>query len=393
MASFRFRASVAGLILAAALSLGDVALAAETRPQGIGPAPPAPTGIVINLPARTLYWYTDGRLARSFPVGVGRPGKDTPTGAYRIQNKAVHPWWQPPWGGNVVPPGPANPLGTRWMAFDGEYGIHGNNMPDSIGGTVSSGCIRMYNADVEWLFEQVRVGIPVNVTYEPVQVQYGSDGRKYLAVYPDVYGYGSRPVSAVLAAAGVDSSGVQVNGPGLYLLDAQVLVNGQPVPAILRSGRPYVAARALANRMGAGVAWDADTRTVALDGQSVTTVLSGSTGYVDAEEAAAILGVQYQWNSPNATALLTGSPVFLNGHLLNRRGTTLEGEAYLPVRAVGEAAGATIGWDNESRQATVNGAPVRSVLQGNRAYAEASLLARALNLKVRIENDITLLEL
>ncbi|HYF93197.1 MAG TPA: L,D-transpeptidase family protein [Symbiobacteriaceae bacterium] len=392
MAPFRWRASAAGLLLAAVLSLAKTAAAVETRPQGIGPAPPAPTGIVINLPARTLYWFVDGQVSRVFPVGVGRTTDQTPTGSYRIQNKAVHPWWQPPWGGAVVPPGPQNPLGTRWMAFNGSYGIHGNNLPDSIGGTVSAGCIRMYNADVEWLYEQVKVGTPVNVIYETAQIQYGPDGRRYLAIYPNVYGFGSEPATSVLAAAGIDTEAVKPEGPGLYLLDAQALVNGQAVPAILKQGTPYVGARALAARMGADAGWDADTRTVALDGQSVTTVLQGSTGYVAAEEAAAVLGVEYEWNAGNATVLLKGTPIFLSGHLLSRRGTALDGEAYLPVRAVGEAAGATIGWDGESRRATVNGAPVDSVLHGDRAYAQAELLARVLNLRLQAQSGLILLE-
>ncbi|HWI62949.1 MAG TPA: L,D-transpeptidase family protein [Symbiobacteriaceae bacterium] len=386
MAPFRFplKVPLAGLVMAAVLALSSPAMAAETRTQGLGPNPPTPTGILINLPARTLYYYVDGSLVRVFPVGIGRTpvGDRTPTGAYRIQNKAVNPWWLPPWGGDIVPPGPTNPLGTRWMAFNGSYGIHGNIDPNSIGGTVSAGCIRMFNADVEWLYDQVGVGLPVNVTYNTAQIEQDGDGRKYLAIYPDVYGYGSTSVAKTLTAAGFDADTVTPGGgKTLYRLDAQALANGQSVPAVLHKGRPYLAARALATRMGAAVAWDGASNTVALDGQSVVTVLRGSTGYVDAEEAAAVLGVGYSWNTQTNTAALSGTPVFLNGHLLNRSGTALEGEAYVPVRAVGEAAGATIGWDNDARQATVNGVPVRSVLRGSRAYAEAGLLARTLNLK------------
>ncbi|HWI53530.1 MAG TPA: L,D-transpeptidase family protein [Symbiobacteriaceae bacterium] len=392
MAPFRLRAAAAGLLLAAALSLGRPALAAESRAQGIGPEPPAPTGIVINLPARTLYWYVDGTLTRTFPVGVGRTTDHTPTGAYKIQNKAVNPWWTPPWGGDIVPPGPANPLGTRWMAFNGSYGIHGNNSPNSIGGVVSAGCIRMFNADVEWLYGQAAVGTPVNVIYETTQIQHDLDGRTYLAIYPDIYGFGAKSAAVVLRAAGLNPESVTPKGPGLYRVDAQALVNGQAVPAVLSKGRPYLGARALGTRLGAAVAWDAETGTVWLDGQSVPSVLQGVTGYVDAEAAAGVLGVEYLWNSGTNTALLTGTPIFLNGHLLNRRGTTLEGETYLPVRAVGEAAGATIGWENETRRATVNGAPIASVLRGSRAFAEAGLLARALNLGLRLQEGIVYLE-
>jgi len=392
MAPFRLRAAAAGLVLAAALSLGRPALAAESRAQGIGPEPPAPTGIVINLPARTLYWYVDGTLTRTFPVGVGRTTDHTPTGSYKIQNKAVNPWWLPPWGGDIVPPGPANPLGTRWMAFNGSYGIHGNNAPSSIGGVVSAGCIRMFKEDVEWLYNQVGVGTPVNVIYETKQIQHDEDGRLYLAVYDDIYGFGSKSAATVLTAAGLDPEAITLDGRKLYRLDARALVNGQVVQAILRKGRPYLAARALATSLGAVVAWDGETSTVLLDGLNVPTVLQGAMGYVDAEAAAGVLGVEYLWNSETNTALLTGTPIFLNGHLLNRRGTTLAGEAYLPVRAVGEAAGATIGWENETRRATVNEVPIESVLRGSRAFAEAGLLAQALNLGLRFQADGVYLE-
>ncbi|HYF77542.1 MAG TPA: L,D-transpeptidase family protein [Symbiobacteriaceae bacterium] len=325
MALSYWRAAVAGLVMAAVVAMGNTVMAAETRPEGVGPAPPAPTGIVINLPARTLYWYVDGTLNRSFPVGIGRVGDQTPTGAYKIQNKAINPWWLPPWGGDIVPPGPANPLGTRWMAFNYSYGIHGNNAPTSIGGVVSAGCIRMHNADVEWLYNQVQVGTPVNVTYETAQVQTGSDGRQYLAIYPDVYGRGSQSAAKVLTAAGFAADVVALDGPGLYRLDAVALVNGYELPALMHKGRVFVAARALANRLGAEVAWEHETRTVYLDGQPVTTYLKVSTGYVDAEEAAAVLGVGYEWNSETNSVLLSGAPVYLSGHLLIGRGVELEG--------------------------------------------------------------------
>ncbi|HYG58201.1 MAG TPA: L,D-transpeptidase family protein, partial [Symbiobacteriaceae bacterium] len=308
---------------------------------------------------------------------------ETPTGSYSIQYKAVNPWWQPPWGGAVVPPGPQNPLGTRWIQFWGGYGIHGNNNPDSIGGWVSAGCIRMYKEDVEWLYDQVAVGMPVRVTYETVQVQSGPGGRRYLAVYPDGYGKGATGVAGVLRAAGIEPDAVAVSGPGLYPLDAGVLVNGHYLPAILHKGKPYLPAVKLAERLGATVAWHAESSSVTLDGQTVATVVRGDTEYVEAGEAAAVLGVEYQWDASTATAVLTGRPLFLNGHLLNRAGANIGGEAYLPVRAVGEAAGAAVTWDNATRQALINGVPIASVLVGSKAYADSGLLAQALNLRIR----------
>lgn len=387
MASFRLRLPGALAALLAVLLLclpGTAEAAQETRPQGIGPRPPTPTGVVVNLPARTLYWYVDGELVRSFPVGIGKSSTQTPTGSYKVQNKAVHPWWLPPNGGKAVPPGPANPLGTRWIGFNGGYGIHGNNNPASIGYLVSLGCVRMYIPDVEWLYEQVSVGTPVHVIYDPVQVQYDRGGRAYLAVYPDVYGWGSKSAAQVLSAAGLAPDTLKPSQPGLYRVDAAGLVNGAGIPAVLHQGKAYLAARELGARLAATVAWDAGSNSVLLDGQSVPTVVRGSTGYIAADAAAAVLGVEYSWNSQSNVAVLTGRPLFLNGHLLNRMGRDMNDEVHLPVRAVGEAAGHTIGWDNTARTALVNGEPVTTVLYRSSSFTPAPVLASRLGLPLRI---------
>jgi lipoprotein-anchoring transpeptidase ErfK/SrfK len=107
-----------------------------------------------------------------FPVGVGRRGK-TWSGIERIDGKYVQPAWQAPteiWGNRpgtppVIPGGsPQNPMGAAALTMrGGEYAIHGTNNPASIGGFVSSGCIRMHNADVVTLYQMVQVGTPVIV--------------------------------------------------------------------------------------------------------------------------------------------------------------------------------------------------------------------------------------
>jgi L,D-transpeptidase ErfK/SrfK len=325
MASFRLKAAAAVLAIAATLLPASFASAQVTRPQGIGPAPPAPTSIIVNLPARTLYWYKNGQLLRTFPVGVGTSATQTPPGTRKVLEKAVHPWWQPPWGGAIVPPGPQNPLGTRWMGLGDGYGIHGTNAPDSIGYFVSHGCIRMYVPDVEWLYEQVPVGTPVLLAYDPVGIQFGPGGRRYLALYPDAYGRGAPSIASVLTAAGLEADAVSTKEAGLYALDAGAVVNGQEVPAIRHQGRVFLAARAMGAQLSTPVMWDPATATVLLDGQPVATVLRGATGYVDAEAAAAILGVEYQWDDQAGVAVFTGRPLFLNGHLLSREGDPLEG--------------------------------------------------------------------
>ncbi|MGI9117717.1 MAG: L,D-transpeptidase [Gaiellales bacterium] len=102
-----------------------------------------------------------------FRVAVGAPSFPTPSGHFTIVNMQKNPWWYPPsstWaaGEQPVPPGPSNPLGTRWMGLDREdVGIHGTPDSGSLGGFASHGCIRMYIPSAERVYSLVRLGTPV----------------------------------------------------------------------------------------------------------------------------------------------------------------------------------------------------------------------------------------
>ena len=130
--------------------------------------------VVIRRGSRSLWLYRGlsrrgMRLARVFRVAVGQPSYPTPLGRFRIVSKQRNPWWYPPntgWasGSSPIPPGPGNPLGTRWMGLSvGAVGIHGTYNAASIGGFASHGCIRMHLHEAEWLFERVRLGTTVFV--------------------------------------------------------------------------------------------------------------------------------------------------------------------------------------------------------------------------------------
>lgn len=109
----------------------------------------------------TLDVYLDRTFVRAFRVGLGLDNS-TPTGLWQVDTKLVNPTYYPPRGGQIISADdPQNPLGERWIALkgiDGEalgqerYGIHGTNEPNSIGRSVSLGCVRMYNEDVEALY-------------------------------------------------------------------------------------------------------------------------------------------------------------------------------------------------------------------------------------------------
>ena len=124
--------------------------------------------IVIHRGINRLYFYNGVHLVRVFPVATGQPAWPTPLGHFQVVVKQVNPWWFPPtqdsWaaGAKPVPPGPGNPLGTRWMGLSAPgVGIHGTSEPWSIGHSESHGCIRMQIPSAEWLFNRVRIGTPV----------------------------------------------------------------------------------------------------------------------------------------------------------------------------------------------------------------------------------------
>jgi hypothetical protein len=123
--------------------------------------------VVVRRGSHRLYLYNSMRYRASFGVAVGMPQYPTPLGRFYVAVKQRNPWWYPPsssWaaGASPIPPGPGNPLGTRWMGLSwGGIGIHGTPDSASIGYSASHGCIRMRIAEAEWLFERVRIGTPV----------------------------------------------------------------------------------------------------------------------------------------------------------------------------------------------------------------------------------------
>jgi lipoprotein-anchoring transpeptidase ErfK/SrfK len=126
--------------------------------------------IVINRSINRLYLYRRAKLWRTFAVATGQTIYPTPAGTFHIVVKWKNPWWYPPtqdsWakGLKPVPPGPDNPLGTRWMGLTAPgVGIHGTDAPTSIGYSVSHGCIRMQVPDAEWLFDHVEIGTTVHI--------------------------------------------------------------------------------------------------------------------------------------------------------------------------------------------------------------------------------------
>jgi len=160
----RSEAAIAASLIAgnrALLRLPTRTIAPQVTRKGWGPV------IVIRRGQNRLYLYRGMQLEHAFGVATGQRIYPTPLGRFQIVVKWRNPWWYPPsspWakGQKPIPPGPGNPLGTRWMGLSAPgVGIHGTPDDASIGYSVSHGCIRMHIRDAEWLFTHVDVGSTV----------------------------------------------------------------------------------------------------------------------------------------------------------------------------------------------------------------------------------------
>ena len=172
--------------------------------------PPGPReGVVVSLPEHRLYYFPKARqngkrVVITYPVSIGKLGRNTPLGQTRVIAKVEHPSWYPPASirkehadaGDPLPavvgPGPDNPLGDYKIRLgfgNGTYEIHGTNNPTAVGLAITHGCIRMYPEDVAALFPQLPVGTPVRLINVPVKVAW-IEGELLLEAHPPVNAQG-----------------------------------------------------------------------------------------------------------------------------------------------------------------------------------------------------------
>ena len=129
-----------------------------------------PAFLLVSRETFTLRLFRHLKLAKTYPIAVGRAGLETPAGLYRINDRQVNPSWHVPksaWAGalagRIIPPGPSDPIKARWLGFYNGAGIHGTTETWSLGHAASHGCIRMAIADVEQLYPLVPLQTPVYV--------------------------------------------------------------------------------------------------------------------------------------------------------------------------------------------------------------------------------------
>jgi len=228
--------------------------------------------IVINLASCSLSLYEGNKKIRLYPIAIGKPSTPTPIGYYEIRSKDINPTWIDPKDPEFsVPSGEANPLGYRWMEIQGTYGIHGTNRPDSIGNYVSNGCIRMFEEDVEALFNLVQIGTPVEITYNRIVVEKTPEDMVAYYIYPDYYGRQS--VDAALVNEWLKGYGIQSfepdeaiekkiresDGEPTYIGKVYgIVLDGQKISAkaVVQDNIVYLPAMEIAAAVNIDLGWD-----------------------------------------------------------------------------------------------------------------------------------------
>lgn len=338
--------------------------------------------IIVNLPSRTVDYYEQDQWIQSFPVAIGKAVTPTPLGDYTVQEKEENPIWYPPKQSYSVPSGPENPLGYRWLGFSGNYGIHGTNEPDSIGEAVSNGCVRMQEADVERLFEDVAEGTPVQVTYERIRLLVDKEGVATLGIYPDVYGRQDITLNDVrkkliekhLAAFLSDeeltqlwgtAQGRQVPFAKVHRLD----INQRILPdyAITLADQLLVPMEALRDY-------------VPMAREALPTVAVGPNWYISYERIPQVFGGKSFLEEAKNCVHIVLPAVYFNGALLSQKVTVSHGEAAIPLTEIGRVLGRSVTYHNRAQLAKIGWYRVPYVLIDGEPYIQISQLMASLNI-------------
>lgn len=213
------------------------AIPATSKPTDSNNTPNVYQGVslVVNIPARTVTLYDDGREVALYDIAIGQPIYKTPAGPQQIDTIIWNPWWNPPdspWakGAKDTPPGPNNPLGPVKLPMGQGIRLHGTNKDSSVGHAASHGCLRMHNEDavsLAWFIQKklnvttedaqldkykknrytsfyVRLDspVPVSIIYKPVEIR-----NEVIIIYPDIYGWAKNIKSELidtLVKSGID---------------------------------------------------------------------------------------------------------------------------------------------------------------------------------------------
>ncbi|WP_170233239.1 L,D-transpeptidase [Sporomusa termitida] len=333
-------------------------------PAGQAKAGLVSPSITVNLPSRTIELFAGNNLVKEYPVAIGKPATPTPLGNYSIVYKEINPDWYPPdQKGKMVPSGPENPLGYRWIGIWNNYGIHGTNAPWTIGAVISNGCIRMYEEDVEELFDKVGYGTPVRITYDRIKIRTNSKEQILLAVYPDVYGYGNvvsvqdirnqlamYPWNSLLTDDFLRKVVTQADGRQVVIASQfKVMINGSLIneQGLSVQDVQYIPVQPLAGVLNQKINWDEKTKTVQCGSNRIPGNRSGNTVYAAVENIAVLFGGEITWQADQNTLDYRTTVIFVNDNQVNIAIKKVQGMLALSVLDLAAAMGRRVVWNQE----------------------------------------------
>lgn len=284
--------------------------------------------ILINKSSNTIYFLRNGKIESSYPVATGKTIDLTPDGKLKIVIKLKNPGWGGAGISEPIKGGEANnPLGTRWIGISygggGQYGVHGNSNPRSIGSYASLGCVRMFNRDVEDLYERVKINTPIWIGSEALLESYGVKFK-----------YNNIPRTKTPKPV----------KPEIQAMNINILLNGEKLklenPVINKKGTTYYPFREILESIDASVIWDeANKKVIAILDTKYVEFQLNNNKYLDNE------GYKYL---PNGQKLFT-----------------FENKTYVPIRNLMESLGYDVSWEELSSTVIIDDESRYKIIEDN----------------------------
>lgn len=354
--------------------------------------------IMINLPSYTLEYYENNNLVKKYPIAIGKPSTPTPRGLYKIQDKEVNPCWYPPdKKGYTVPSGPDNPLGYRWMGFEFNYGIHGTNAPWSIGSAVSNGCVRMYEEDVEELFDHIQYNTPVSIVYDRINIQVDPIGQATIEIYPDIYGYDNLTVEQVKSELIGKHVGDLIEEKFLLKLimkekvDQQlfaklsnVKINNKKLVEYLVwwEGMLYAPVEIMETYLDIPLEWDEDKQLIVSKQYTAPAMVRNNIVYVEVSHLPKLFNVEQKWDQDTNCLLIHAPTLLIADQFVTHDIQFIKDIPYVPIDKVAQSLGRTIDWDKESQTFWLGSRKIVVKQLGDEAYIEASKISNYFNVSI-----------
>ncbi len=364
--------------------------------------------IVVNLPSRMLELYSGNTLIKEYPVAIGKAATPTPIGQFTVIDMEKNPTWIPVGRDIVVPSGPDNPLGYRWIGFFELYGVHGTNEPWTVGQVVSSGCVRMREESAEELFEVVKKGTPIKINYDRIKVKVSSGGQVSIGVYPDVYNrkiVTLWEVNEQLAEVGL--KGLVSDKLLLKIIreeaDGQVVlanihnikVNGKMLTerAVAISEKRYVPVWAIGKALNSNIVWDEKNQVIWKDKHSTPGVVKGDILYIYDENIKELFHGDVIFNESENCLEINNIMIIVNGKFLGREVEVVRGVLALPALPLMDGLGKVATYDDIGNTMTFEGRTIPITVIDDQPYIQINKINEYLKAEVFWDESKHLIEI